>query len=189
MTLEKRRPMIFIEESQRQYSRAISSPRCFDNEYTVSGRPSYSSSTGMYGGGLSNGRPKTVSLEAQTTLRIPRRRAASKTLNVLIMLSWNRRPFGNRPGAGIAARWTTASTPLYLIIDLGHRLEDLSHVLHVGLNEWTKVFPRRNNVHVDHGVPMFHQVAHDRSSELAAASGYDHTFHRHSLHPQNIRSR
>ena len=71
----------------------------------------YSSSTGTYGGKSSNGSPSTVSLDAQTMLRTPARSAAENTLYVATMLFSNVAAFGRNPGAGIAARWTTASTP------------------------------------------------------------------------------
>jgi len=70
----------------------------------LSGRAGYSSSTGMYGGGTSKGSPRTVSLEAYTMFRMPARRAAWKTLNVLRMLLWNVATSLRMPGAGIAAR-------------------------------------------------------------------------------------
>ena len=53
--------------------------RALYREYVLSGRTAYSSSTGTYGGGVSNGRPRTVSLDAQTTFLMPARRAALNT--------------------------------------------------------------------------------------------------------------
>src|SRR5919106_355494 len=97
--------------THRQKCRAISSSRLLTSEYVLSGRTGYSSSTGMYGGGTSNGSPSTVSLEAHTTLRTPAVRAAANTLYVAVMLFENVAAFVVRPGAGIAARCTTASTP------------------------------------------------------------------------------
>ena len=103
--------MIFISGSQRQNCRAISSPTVLDSEYADSGRGGYSSSTGAYGGGVSNGRPSTVSLDAHTTLRTPKWRAAENTLYVLMVLLRNSSAPGCMPGAGTAPRWTTASMP------------------------------------------------------------------------------
>src|SRR3954470_24656339 len=71
MTLENRRPTSLVEGSQRAKCRAISSSTALPSEYVLSGRTGYSSSTGAYGGGVSNGRPSTVSLDAHTTLRMP----------------------------------------------------------------------------------------------------------------------
>ncbi len=56
--------MIESVGSQRTSSIAICSSRCLTSEYVLSGRAGYSSSTGMYGGGTSNGSPSTVSLDA-----------------------------------------------------------------------------------------------------------------------------
>src|SRR6266849_11013933 len=108
MTLENRKPMIFISASHRQNCFAISSPINFDSEYAVSGRPAYSSSTGAYGGGVSNGNPSTVSLDAQTMFLMPNRQAAANTLYVLSVLFWKTTASVKRCGAGIAARCTMA---------------------------------------------------------------------------------
>jgi hypothetical protein len=78
-----------------------------------SGRGGYSSSTGMYGGGVSNGNPSTVSLEAHTMLVIPARRAALRTFQVHPMLFMKVRWSGTLPGAGTAARCTKASGLAY----------------------------------------------------------------------------
>ena len=59
---------------------AIVSPTSFESEYELSGRGSMVSSIGAKSGGRSNGRPSTVSLEAQTTRRIRCASAAAKTL-------------------------------------------------------------------------------------------------------------
>lgn len=67
MTFDSRSPMILSSGSHRQNCSAIVSPTSLDSEYAVSGRPGYSSSTGTYGGGVSNGSPSTVSLDAHTT--------------------------------------------------------------------------------------------------------------------------
>src|SRR3954453_3491124 len=108
MTLEKRRPIIFRSGFQRQNSAAMVSSRCLTREYVDSGRAGYSSSTGMYGGGVSNGRPTTVSLDAQPTLVMPAARAAANTLYVVVALFANVAALAARPGAGMAARCTTA---------------------------------------------------------------------------------
>jgi hypothetical protein len=72
--------MIFSIGSQRQNCAAICSSSSLPSEYVDSGLPGYSSSTGTYGGGVSNGRPSTVSLEDHTTFLIPASRAAANTL-------------------------------------------------------------------------------------------------------------
>ena len=59
---------------------AIVSPTSFDSEYDDSGRGSIVSSIGANCGGVSNGRPSTVSLEAQTTRLRRCISAAAKTL-------------------------------------------------------------------------------------------------------------
>src|SRR5690242_6578844 len=102
MTFEKRSPNIFSPGSQRHSCAAIVSSMVFTSEYVDSGRGGYSSSTGTYGGGVSNGNPSTVSLEAQTMLRTPARRAALITFQVEFRLFANVLWFGTRPGAGTA---------------------------------------------------------------------------------------
>ncbi len=97
--------------SQRQKCRAISSSRALFSEYVDSGRGAYSSSTGAYGGGVSNGSPSTVSLDAQTTRLMPAARAAANTLYVAAELFAKVVAFDISPGAGTAARCTTASMP------------------------------------------------------------------------------
>src|SRR6266536_3438482 len=104
--------MIFSCGSQRQNCAAIVSSSSLPREYVDSGRPAYSSSTGTYGGGVSKGRPSTVSLDAHTTFLMPASLAAAKTLYVDGTLLANVLAMVVRPGAGIAARCTTASTPL-----------------------------------------------------------------------------
>ena len=96
--------------SQRQNWRAISSSSTLVSEYVDSGRGAYSSSRGAYGGGVSKGRPSTVSLEAHTTCRMPAARQAANTLYVAAELLAKVAAFGSSPGAGMAARCTTAST-------------------------------------------------------------------------------
>src|SRR5215211_5577666 len=102
MTLENRSPTMVRSGCHRQNCRAISSSSVLTSEYVLSGRGWYSSSTGMYGGGVSKGRPRTVSLDAHTTLRIPARRAAAKTLYVAVVLLLKVAALVVRPGAGIA---------------------------------------------------------------------------------------
>jgi hypothetical protein len=80
------------------------------SEYVDSGRGGYSSSTGTYGGGASNGRPRTVSLEAQTMFVMPARRAALATFQDEFMLLAKVLWSGTMPGSGMAARFTRAST-------------------------------------------------------------------------------
>src|SRR3954447_24284119 len=109
MTLENRRPSILSCGSHRQNCRAISSSRVLTKEYVDSGRGAYSSSMGAYGGGVSNGNPSTVSLEAQTTFLMPAARTAANTLYVEGALLAKVAALLCIPGAGIAARWTTAS--------------------------------------------------------------------------------
>src|SRR6478609_2337839 len=108
MTLENLSPSIFSCGSHRQNCRAISSSSVFTREYVDSGRGAYSSSIGAYGGGVSNGSPRTVSLDAQTTFLTPADRAAAKTLYVEGAFLAKVAALLRRPGAGIAARWTTA---------------------------------------------------------------------------------
>ena len=109
MTFEKRSAVIDSRGCHRHSSAAMVSSRCLPSEYTDSGRAAYSSSTGTYGGGVSKGSPSTVSLEAMTTLSMPSRVAACRTLNVVSMLLRKVATSACRPGAGIAARCTTAS--------------------------------------------------------------------------------
>src|SRR5436305_6540221 len=77
------------------------SPTSFDSAYDDSGRGVIDSSIGAKSGGRSNGRPRTVSLEAQTTRPTPARTAAWKTFHVETVLMRNVSPSGRRPGAGI----------------------------------------------------------------------------------------
>jgi hypothetical protein len=90
---------------------AIASPTSFDRAYDDSGRGSTVSSIGANSGGVSNGSPRTVSLDAQTTRPRPFASAAAKTLYVARALMRNVSAGGRISGAGIAARWTTASAP------------------------------------------------------------------------------
>src|ERR1700712_2512688 len=111
MTFENRSPIMVSDGSRRQNCSAISSSNVLASEYEDCGRGWYSSSTGRYGGGLSGpiGSPRTVSLEAQTTRLIPAAFAAAKTWLVLVMLFSKVAALVTRPGAGMAARCTTAS--------------------------------------------------------------------------------
>ena len=116
MTLENRSPVNDNSGSQRENCAAISSSKVLASEYDELGRGWYSSSTGRYGGGESgpNGSPSTVSLDAQTTVLIFAALAAANTWYVLVMLLSNVAALVVRPGAGIAARCTTASIRSYL---------------------------------------------------------------------------
>src|SRR3954470_10585795 len=87
------------------------SPTSLDRAYDDSGRGVIDSSIGAKSGGRSNGRPSTVSLDAQTTRPTPADEAAWNTFHVEIVLMRKVSPSGRRPGAGIAAKWTTASAP------------------------------------------------------------------------------
>jgi hypothetical protein len=90
---------------------AIASPTTLDSAYDDSGRTSIVSSMGANSGGVSNGRPSTVSEDAQTTRARPFASAAANTLYVDRALIRNVSAGGRSSGAGIAARWTTASAP------------------------------------------------------------------------------
>ena len=73
-------------------------------------------------------------------------------------------------GAGIAARWTTASMPGSTSA-AAERLERLAVVGEVGGQERRGVLVRRDAVDVEHVVAVLAQVAHDGAAGLAAASG------------------
>src|ERR1700753_3508896 len=89
------------------------SPTTLDSEEVVVGRGEWSSSTGAYqGGACSKSRPSVVSLEAHTTFCRLFWIAARKTLLFIVVLTLNVRAGVNSRGAGMLARWTTASTPL-----------------------------------------------------------------------------
>ena len=79
MMFEIRMPTKPIAAAPRELV-AIVSPTSFDSEYEDSGRGSMVSSIGANAGGTSNGRPRTVSLEAHTTRFIRWATAAWKTL-------------------------------------------------------------------------------------------------------------
>src|SRR5262245_26319410 len=96
---------------QPEISRASVSPTTLDSAYVVVGYGKWSSSTGAYRGGVSNGRPSVVSLEDQTTRPRPRACAARKTLAFMVELRLNVTAGGYMPGAGMLARCTTASAP------------------------------------------------------------------------------
>src|SRR4051794_38770832 len=97
---------------KRRFSCTASvSPTSFERAYEDSGRGVIDSSIGAKSGGRSNGRPRTVSLDAQTTRPTPARTAAWKTFQVESVLIRNVSPSGRSPGAGIAAKWTMASAP------------------------------------------------------------------------------
>ena len=134
----------------------------------LSGRTAYSSSTGTYGGGVSNGRPRTVSLDAQTTFLMPARRAALNTWWVATTLLANVAPLGRRPGAGIAARCTTASTPSYRSsMPVSASVTWPRSVRSTRLNTARWPGRRQRRVDVDHVVPVLREVLDDRAPELA----------------------
>ncbi len=110
MMFEIRSPRKVVAVERANCS-AMVSPTSFESAYEDSGRAGCSSSMGANAGGVSNGKPSTVSLEAHTTRPTPRSVAAEKTLYVEIALFRNVSPGGCRPDDGIAARWTTTSAP------------------------------------------------------------------------------
>ena len=79
MMFEIRRPTKGTPDRRANWPASVS-PASFDRAYEVSGRGSIVSSIGANSGGVSNGRPRTVSLDAQTTRRTPAATAAAKTL-------------------------------------------------------------------------------------------------------------
>ena len=85
-------------------------------------------------------------------------------------------PSGRRPGAGMAAKWTTASADGERVLGLA----EIGQVGHQGLLGRVAV---RADVDVDHVMAMLAQVAHDPRSALAAAARDDDPHVRH-LRPQ-----
>ena len=79
MMFEMRRPTNPIPLRRANWA-AIVSPTSFDSAYDDSGRGSIVSSIGAKAGGVSNGRPSTVSLDAHTTRRRRWVTAAANTL-------------------------------------------------------------------------------------------------------------
>ncbi|BDZ54508.1 hypothetical protein GCM10025870_15810 [Agromyces marinus] len=69
------------------------------------------SSTGSAAGGVSNGKPMAVMLDAVTIVRMPARAAAWTTLKLAVMFVVKVVASGTRPLTGIAARCTMASSP------------------------------------------------------------------------------
>src|SRR5689334_3728550 len=110
MMFEIRRPTNGIAVRRLTWAASVS-PTSFESAYDESGRGVIDSSIGAKSGGRSNGRPSTVSLDAQTTRSTPADEAAWKTFHVEIVLMRKVSPSGRRPGAGIAAKWTIASAP------------------------------------------------------------------------------
>ena len=101
---------------------ATASLATFDSAYVVVGTGKWPSSTGAYLGGAPampgncsgpppNGRPSVVSLDAHTTRRRPSAAAAWNTLKFIAMFALNVTAGVAMPGAGMLARWTTASAP------------------------------------------------------------------------------
>src|SRR5580704_12238113 len=80
---------------------AIVSVATFDRAYVEVGIGKWSSSTGAYRGGTSNGSPSVVSLDAHTTRLRPRFAAAWKTLKFMVMLVLNVTAGVDMPGAGM----------------------------------------------------------------------------------------
>ena len=124
------------------------------------------SSIGAKSGGRSNGRPSTVSLEAQTTRLTFAAVAAWKTFQVETVLIRKVSATGRSPGAGIAAKWTTASAPRDDVLDL-------AAVGEVGQQEEVVRRAVRHQVDVDDVVAVLAEVADDPSPALAAAPGDD----------------
>jgi hypothetical protein len=121
MMLEMRRPTNGMPDHCAICS-AIVSLVTFDSAYVVPGTGKWSSSTGAYRGGRPsppgtcsrpppNGRPSVVSLDAHTTRERPSAAAAWNTLKFIDTLLLNVTAGVCRPGAGMFARWTTASVP------------------------------------------------------------------------------
>ena len=79
MMFEIRRPTIGIPVRRLNCVASVS-PVSFERAYEVSGRGSMVSSIGANWGGVSNGSPRTVSLDAQTTRFSPFASAAANTL-------------------------------------------------------------------------------------------------------------
>ena len=91
-----------------------------------------------------------------------------------MMLLANVAAFGRRPGAGIAARWTTASTPSYRSSIAGQRLDDLAEVGEVDPAERAaRSAPGRARSTLTTSYPCVAQVRDDGPAELAAATGDD----------------
>src|SRR5580704_16790707 len=91
---------------------AIVSVATFDRAYVEVGIGKWSSSTGAYRGGTSNGSPSVVSLDAHTTRESPSVTAAWNTLKFIVMFALNVTAGVASPGAGMLARCTTADAPL-----------------------------------------------------------------------------
>ncbi len=79
MMFEIRKPTNGTPDRRANWPARVS-PASFDSAYEVSGRGSIVSSTGANSGGVSNGSPRTVSLDAQTTRPAPAATAAANTL-------------------------------------------------------------------------------------------------------------
>lgn len=156
--MENRRLTIFIPGSQRQNCLAISSPIVLDSAYAVSGCGGYSSSTGRYGGGASKGRPSTVSLEAETTLLMPSRRALANTLWVLTVLLRKSSEPGARPGVGYGAEVDDGVDAAVPVIHLAQDLHGLAHVGQVGAHEGARVLGGTDQVDVRDRITVLEQL-------------------------------
>src|SRR5215212_5463629 len=131
----------------------------------------------MYGGGVSNGSPSTVSLEAQTMLVTAARRAALKTFQVQPMLFMKVRWSATLPGAETAARCTTASSLSYLSSTPSIASSHLAVVGQVDRNEHGAHRRRMHPIEHNHVPAMTYQLIDAGSSELARTTGHDNTRH------------
>src|SRR4051812_18696910 len=104
MMFEIRRPTNRTALCRFSWAASVS-PTSFERAYDDSGRGVIDSSIGAKSGGRSNGRPRTVSLDAQTTRPTWAETAAWNTFQVETALIRNVSPAGRSPGAGIAAKW------------------------------------------------------------------------------------
>ena len=135
--------------------------------YDDSGRTT-DSSTGANGGGVAgaNGRPRTVSLEAQTTRPTPRSAAAAKTLYVDRAFVRNVSPAGTQLGRRDRREMDDRIGP-------GDHVVDLPEVGEVGPDAQAVGTAVMGQVHVEHVVVVLAQVAHHPAPCLAAAARHD----------------
>src|SRR4051794_23505637 len=110
MMFEIRSPTIGIPV-RRANCPAISSPVSFESAYDDSGLGSIVSSIGANAGGVSNGNPRTVSDDAQTTRSSPCASAAAKMLYVDSALIRNVSAGGRVSGGGGAPGRGAGPTP------------------------------------------------------------------------------
>ena len=109
-----------------------------------------------------NGRPSSVSLEAQTTSEMPAARAAAKTLYVLGTLLAKMTGFGAAPGPGDRGQVHHRVHPRVAVVDRGERRHHLPVVgeLHPGVR--AELLGGRHPVKVHHLVRMLDQLADHR---------------------------